>query len=125
MVIFVDFSKAFDSCNHALLLKKLESNGIRGQCLNFFKSYFDKRAQSVKCGFAKDESPCPIKFNKESGHREIHCGVFAGTTCGPLLFNLYVNSLFKCKIYSFSDNYDNHLLKNTLSFFTAQSSNKY
>jgi hypothetical protein len=39
-VVYFDFSKAFDSVNHDLILKKLkESYGIDGRFLKFIKNY--------------------------------------------------------------------------------------
>ena len=39
--IFLDFSKALDTVNHIILLKKLSNYGIRGQSLSLFQSYLD------------------------------------------------------------------------------------
>ncbi|XP_071944696.1 uncharacterized protein [Antedon mediterranea] len=47
-VIFLDYSKAFDSVPHRRLLMKLESYGIKGQLLLWIKDFLDNRQQRVK-----------------------------------------------------------------------------
>ena len=44
---FLDFSTAFDTVNHAILLEKLQLYGIRGVVLQFFTSYLVNRHQFV------------------------------------------------------------------------------
>jgi hypothetical protein len=39
LVIFCDLKKAFDTCNHNILLNKLSKLGIRGTALHWFKNY--------------------------------------------------------------------------------------
>ena len=94
LAVFIDFSKAFDSCNHTLLLNKLEAVGVRGQCLQLYKSYLSNRTQSVQCSFTKNNANNVERELVESASKRVDSGVFAGTICGPLLFNIFLNSIF-------------------------------
>ena len=48
MGIFIDFSKAFSTVNHAILFQKLCHYGVNFKVLNWFKSYLTDRQQCVK-----------------------------------------------------------------------------
>ena len=48
--IFLDFSKAFDTINHNILLAKMNKYGIRGLPLEWFLRYLKERKQYGKIG---------------------------------------------------------------------------
>ena len=45
--ILIDYSRAFDTVNHAILLRKLERYGVQGTGLSLIASYLRDRSQSV------------------------------------------------------------------------------
>ena len=79
--VFVDFSKAFDTVKHDILLSKLEMYGIRGVANDWFRSYLTGRSQRVRVGSSISEEKLIIN------------GVPQGSVLGSILFLLYVNEI--------------------------------
>ena len=80
-MLFLGMSKAFDSINHKILLGKLEHIGLAARSLRWFKSYLADRRQ------------CVCINGEVSETRPIDLGVPQRSILGPLLFNVYINSL--------------------------------
>ena len=88
--IFLDFSKAFDTINHDILLYKLSHYGIRGKALEWFRNYLHNRKQYVHLN------------GLNSSYKDINYGVPQGSILGPLLFIVYINDFCNSsKILSF------------------------
>ena len=78
LLVLLDFSKAFDTVNHRLLLEKLSILGFQDTALQWVESYLSDRKQQVKT-----ESGVSDFINLKNG-------VPQGSILGPLLFTIMV-----------------------------------
>ena len=75
--VFLDFSNAFDTVDHGILLQKLELYGLHDITLKWFKDYLSNRIQYVTYNGIKSMTDI------------IKCGVSQGSILGPLVFDVY------------------------------------
>ena len=85
MGIFIDFSKAFNTIQHNILLDKLYHYGVWGIAHKLISSYLSNRKQFVY-------------YDNEfySAVEDINVGVPQGSVLGPLFFILHVNDIISC-----------------------------
>ena len=86
--VFLDLSKAFDTLDHKILYAKLERYGIRGICMNWFKSYLTDRKLRFKC--RTSDSSKEIK----SEWHQVDVGTPQGSVLGPLIFLIFNNDIY-------------------------------
>ena len=84
LIVLLDLSAAFDTVNHAILLKRLTTDfGIGGKALEWFSSYLSGHSQRV------------LFEGTTSDSFDLRFVVPEGSCLGPLLFVIDASKLFE------------------------------
>lgn len=94
-LILLDYSRAFDTVRHDILLKILEIIGLGEDSISLLSSYLSDRTQRVRLG---DQISTPLK---------LETGVLQGSILSPTMFAVYThffpNILEHCNIHMYAD----------------------
>jgi hypothetical protein len=80
-VIYIDFTKPFDTVSHTKLFAKLSSYGIQGKLLAWLRCFYSNRSHQTKVG------------QSLSSILDLIFGIVQGSGIGPIMFVCFINEL--------------------------------
>lgn len=103
-LILLDYTKAFDTLNHKMLIAILHYIGLSFAGVSLLYNYLKRRSQAV------------VYEGKQSSFLNLTVGVPQGSILGPTLFSIYISNFFYAAISCFQHYYadDTQLI---LSFY--------
>ena len=81
ILALLDLSSAFDTINHTILNHRLTSIGITGTAHTWLSSFITNQTSSV------------LVYSTRSSSRLVTHDVTQGSVIGPIIFNIYINTL--------------------------------
>lgn len=95
LLILLDYSKAFDTIDHNILMSILHYIGLDPSAISLMVNYFSDRYQAVRLG------------GSLSDFLKINSGVPQGSILGPILFSIYISNfsvvLRNCESHFYAD----------------------